>query len=233
MKLLVAFDLDDTLFDEMEFVRSAYTDIAAAACKCAEGVSQENALSALADGGFDRLVELLGGETAAREAGLDIPCMIDIYRRHQPQSLPLRQGARETLEWLAHRKDCTVALITDGRSGTQRTKIRALRLDQLFPEHNILISEETGADKTTCFPFLEIMHRNPECDRYMYVGDNTAKDFLNPGKLGWDTACMLDQGRNVHPQDPATAEAQTSLPLCPSFDRLKEEIENLLEKLRV
>lgn len=233
MKLLVAFDLDDTLFDEMEYVWSAYREIADKACRCRSGLTPSTVRTALADGGFDRLIEILGGEDAARASGLDIRCMIDIYRGHRPETLPLREGAQETLSLLSGREDCTLALITDGRSGSQRAKIRALGIERFFAPSNILISEETGADKTTACPFMEIMRRNQDCDNYLYVGDNTAKDFLFPGKLGWNTVCMLDRGRNVHPQDPATAGRLTTLPPCSSFPQLREEIENLLEKLRV
>lgn len=230
--MLVAFDLDDTLFDEMDFVESAYLDIAERVDVCPIEIGGKAAAKALKDGGFDRLIEILGGELSAKRLELDIPCLINIYRNHIPETLPLREGALDFLVWLSQRTDCVLGLITDGRSRTQRAKIHALGIERFFPSENILISEETGNDKTTPFPFEEMMRRNPNHSIYVYVGDNTAKDFTHPGRLGWQTACMLSHGRNVHPQNVIMATSQTTLPPCDSFKSLRSYIENISEILR-
>ena len=65
---------------------------------------------------------------------------------------------------------------------------------------DILISEETGYSKPSEEPYRFFMEKYPECE-YIYVGDNPAKDFLAPNKLGWMTVCLLDNGQNIHPQD--------------------------------
>ena len=36
---------------------------------------------------------------------------------------------------------------------------------------------------------------------FIYVGDNTKKDFLAPNELGWDSICIKDAGENIHPQN--------------------------------
>ena len=33
------------------------------------------------------------------------------------------------------------------------------------------------------------------------MGDNLKKDFLTPNRLGWQTVCLRDDGRNIHKQD--------------------------------
>lgn len=53
--MLVAFDLDDTLFDEMDFVDSAYMEIAERVGESPYPVTKESALAHLHDGGFDKL----------------------------------------------------------------------------------------------------------------------------------------------------------------------------------
>jgi putative hydrolase of the HAD superfamily len=45
-----------------------------------------------------------------------------------------------------------------------------------------------------------MMASYPSCT-YYYIGDNPAKDFVAPNRLGWNTVCLLDDGRNIHPQD--------------------------------
>ena len=37
--------------------------------------------------------------------------------------------------------------------------------------------------------------------KFYYIGDNTAKDFFWPNKLGWTTICIADDGRNKHKQN--------------------------------
>ena len=54
---------------------------------------------------------------------------------------------------------------------------------------------------------------------FIYVGDNTAKDFLYPNQHGWKTVCLLDDGQNIHKQ---------SFDLAPEY-RPQAIIHNLLE----
>jgi putative hydrolase of the HAD superfamily len=91
-------------------------------------------------------------------------------------------------------------LVTDGRSNSQRNKIKALGLERWFEERNIIISEEFGSEKTDKRNFTYFMEKYPGRS-YCYVGDNTQKDFLAPNGLGWNTVCLLDDGRNIHKQD--------------------------------
>ena len=67
-------------------------------------------------------------------------------------------------------------------------------------EQDILISEETGFEKPSDEPFRHFMERYPS-RTYYYIGDNPAKDFVSPNRLSWTTVCLLDDGRNIHPQD--------------------------------
>lgn len=161
----------------------------------------------------------------------DIPAFVKIYREHRPASLPLRKGAVEMLDWLHSLGDCRLGIITDGRKLTQSAKIKAIGLEKYIPGNNILISEVTGHDKTSPEPFLEMMRRNPDENVYVYLGDNTAKDFINPGNLGWQTLCMRDNGRNIHPQNLELADMQTTLGIATDFFEAKTIIENLREKL--
>lgn len=50
--------------------------------------------------------------------------------------------------------------------------------------------------KETSLFFLE----EQACE-YFYIADNVKKDFITPNKLGWTTVCLLDSGKNIHPQN--------------------------------
>jgi putative hydrolase of the HAD superfamily len=42
---------------------------------------------------------------------------------------------------------------------------------------------------------------NVSSKEYVYIADNTQKDFITPNKLGWTTICLLDKGQNIHKQN--------------------------------
>lgn len=198
---MTVFDLDDTLFKERDFVTSSFKVIAREADR--RGIiSYEKALAILCagrDGGmaFSSLAE----EVAARApgCGLTEEWMVNTYRTHTPD-IKLDDATESVLAALRERGE-TLGLITDGRSNTQRAKIKALGLERFIEPRNILVSGETGFDKTHREPFDMIMMRNPAERCYVYVGDNSAKDFIWPNKLGWLTVQLDDaDGVNIHPQ---------------------------------
>ena len=131
-------------------------------------------------------------------AVLNLPLQIKesllwIYRLHLP-SICLGSNVQKLLAQLSLK--CDLTILTDGRSITQRNKLKALGLEHI----RAYISEEYGAAKPSHDGFKMIMHDFPS-DRYFYVGDNPLKDFIAPNNLGWTSICLRDDGRNVHSQD--------------------------------
>lgn len=178
--MVVAFDLDDTLFSEIDFARSA-----AFAIGC-----RHNAI---------RTIE--SGQSLAQYfdlCGLPIEQLIGEYRAHRPEFLPLPVESVYVLESLRI-AGATLALITDGRSGTQRAKINALRLRRWFDDSHIFISGERGAEKISGLPFRLLREMHPGEEMWM-VGDNPTKDFAPARKEGFRAVCLKDRGVNIHPQ---------------------------------
>lgn len=197
---LVAFDLDDTLYKERDFLRSGHRVLARTLAD-ATGANAEE-LFTLISGNHPRGIEAALAMLAAK--GLDIPftveALVEIYRNHTPD-IQLSDGAEALLTRLkgaGHR----LALITDGSSRHQRGKIAALGLDRFFGPDSIFISGETGGDKHTPLPFRLAEERfGASVSRMYYVGDNLAKDFVHPNLRGWTSVMLLDTaGVNVFPQ---------------------------------
>lgn len=191
------FDLDDTLFDEIDFLHSSYHVIAnELATLYPDLILSGDALSVMLTArgnAFDALRNWLPDAVAE-----DQLWMRDIYRTHRP-AISLRPGASRLLRSLSHRH-APLGIITDGRLNTQTNKIKALGLDHIIPSSRIIISEDIGYDKLSQIPFAEMERRIPEADRYIYFGDNPAKDILSARSLGWTTVQVVDRGRNIHPQ---------------------------------
>ena len=196
---VVVFDLDDTLYKEHDYLLSAYREIAdrIESCYGLEGI-------------FDRMCQWWqDGENVfqcliaycqpsnIQCSMFNVQCLLDLYRSHVP-AIRLDEDTKHLLDCL--HPHAVLGLITDGRSLTQRHKIDALGLSVYMDEQDILISGETGFEKPSDEPFRHFMERYPS-RTYYYIGDNPAKDFVAPNRLGWTTVCLLDDGRNIHPQD--------------------------------
>ena len=196
---VVVFDLDDTLYKEQDYLLSAYREIAE---RIGDRVTRKQGVQE--DRIFDQMLRWRQeGENVFQclidTYGLDMTVddLLTVYRSHVP-AIRLDEETKhllDSLHWAA-----VIGLITDGRSLTQRHKIEALGLSAYMDEENILISEETGHEKPSEVPYRHFMTHYPACT-YYYIGDNPAKDFVAPERLGWTSICLLDDGRNIHPQD--------------------------------
>lgn len=197
---VVCFDLDDTLYKEIDFVESAYREIA-------ESEKRPDLLPKMMGwrendkNVFLQFNKAIGKETLISE-------YLKLYRNHYP-TISLSAGFEETLNELKHR-GITLGLITDGRSISQRNKIKALGLDRWFDNENLIISEETNYEKTEepNFRYFIKKYRGAE---FTYVGDNPKKDFIVPNRLGWKTVMLKDDGRNIHKQEAVPAENMSQI----------------------
>lgn len=187
MTRVLVVDLDDTLYSELEYLKSAYRFIAS------QLTSDKNQLYEL------MIYKYFNSEDVFKflisHYDIEMSTLLNWYRFHDPE-IYLYASVRETLEY--HSKYAEVALITDGRSKTQRNKIKALKLETVLA--SIVISEEIGSEKPCQANFKKVMIET-KGDDYIYVGDNLKKDFITPNTLGWMTLCLRDQGNNVHKQD--------------------------------
>lgn len=200
---LVAFDLDDTLYKERDYLRSGHRVLARTLADASGEPSEE--LFALINGYHPRGIE--AALAHLQKKGIVVPYTVDelieIYRGHTPD-ISLSPGVEETLAGLKSRGHI-LALITDGSSRHQRAKINALGLQRFFSSDAIFISGETGGDKHTPVPFRLAEERfGSKVARRFYVGDNLSKDFVYSNLRGWMSVMLLDgAGVNVFPQQPS------------------------------
>lgn len=189
-KKVICFDLDDTLYKEIDYLTSAYGEIAVSVGH-PELVPQMVKWYREGENVFQKLNLLLCLDTPIEE-------YLKIYRNHIP-TISLSDGVEDTLNELKQR-GVILGLITDGRSVGQRNKIKALGLEKWFDDENIIISEEFGSEKTDEKNFRYYMEKYRE-HSFVYVGDNPKKDFIVPNRLGWQTVMLKDDGRNIHKQE--------------------------------
>ncbi len=185
-RTVIVFDLDDTLYNEMEYLRSAYSEIA-------KSVDAENWIALLA-----RMYSLFRSKQdvfkfVSTTYQVDKSELLNTYRSHNP-NLNLFDGVSETMAQIKT-KNGKIGIITDGRKTTQRAKLKALAITERIDK--IIISEEVGSEKPDERNYRLIEKEFPD-HSYLYMADNLRKDFIAPNKLGWHTLGLVDNGLNMH-----------------------------------
>ncbi len=189
---VVVFDLDDTLISELEYQRSGVIAVEVAISSI-YGVTFDGCIQqALEDG-----VKDLWGWACEQ---LNLPDEVKIsflwlYRLHNPV-INLAPGVRAVLDALSCSR-ANLAILTDGRSVTQRLKLTTVGLDTI----PLFISEDYRSLKPNPERFVAIEERWSDC-RYVYIADNPAKDFLTPNQRGWLTLGANWIESKVHDFDP-------------------------------
>ncbi|HDG96904.1 MAG TPA: HAD family hydrolase [Desulfobacterales bacterium] len=185
MKTAVLFDLDDTLYPEIEFVKSGFRAAArylSSRYHFGEDSLVKQMLNILRRDGrgkiFDTLLHQLGLYTEEK-----VRLLVYLYRSHRP-TIHLYEDVLPTLECL-RRYGTRLGIITDGMASVQRNKIAALGLNNLFDV--IVCTDELGKDcwKPSTIPYkiaLELLEARPS--EAVYVGDDPSKDFLAPNSIG-------------------------------------------------
>ena len=172
----VIFDLDDTLYSEVDYVKSGYK-------KIAERLGDKSI--------YDKLCMYFSNKMQAIDCTLSELGKLDlkeeclsIYRDHTPE-IELYEGVYDMIKKLNH-MGIKVGIITDGRVEGQKNKINALGLSKLIDD--IIITDELGGvqfrkPNDISFRIMQNRWRLP-FEQMVYVGDNLSKDFLAPRQLG-------------------------------------------------
>ncbi|QTV06618.1 HAD family hydrolase [Faecalibacter bovis] len=184
----IIFDLDDTLYYEIDFLKSAYNEISI----LLDNINREEL--------YNRMLFLFySGKNVFNyltdRYSVTLDQLLFLYRNHKP-NIVLNEGGIEIIN-KAKSLNYKLGLITDGYSITQRNKLKALEIENYFDK--IIISEEFGSTKPNENNYKAFVTEG--IYEFFYIGDNTKKDFITPNKLGWTTICLLDNGVNIHKQD--------------------------------
>jgi putative hydrolase of the HAD superfamily len=184
--MVLVFDMDDTLFDELSYVRSGFNAVAVMLAPiCARPAEKllKEMMATLQTKGRGRVFDdLLTGHGCFTRT-LAKQC-VDVYRRHRPK-ISLWPEAKACLKrHAAH----PVYVVTDGHKVVQQTKATALGLPRLTKR--VLITHRFGRRHAKPSPYC--FQRIAEWERVrpdgiVYIGDNPAKDFVGIRALGFST----------------------------------------------
>jgi putative hydrolase of the HAD superfamily len=185
----IVFDLDDTLYDEVDYCRSGLACVADFLAGRSETSRAEHFFEAL----WQQFTS--GNRTRTFNAALDelgmtyddklIAELIEVYRNHEPK-IALPTDSKKTLDRLSKRY--TLALLTDGFLPAQQLKVRALGIEHYFK--SIVYTEQLGRQfwKPSPAGFEKLLQNlQVEPKNAVYVADNEKKDFIAPRQLGLHT----------------------------------------------
>ena len=200
----IVFDLDDTIYPEVQFVFSGYRAVA-------ETVRRETGLEI-----YEDLVDLFNqgqrgdlftpvlnryrDQAIEEEAVLKL---VQIYRQHQPDIEPFPE-ARQILHSLS--LQFSLGLISDGYLAVQNNKFCALNIQTFFS--SVVFSDRWGREFWKPHPRpYEFCAESIGCpvENIVYVGDNPAKDFVTARKLGAKTVRVIRMG-TLHSNERLSAE---------------------------
>ena len=188
--MIIVFDLDDTLYDEITYVRSSLFKVAVYLSekynidKDIIYVDLNDVLEKKGRGNvFDIILSNYGIYSK-----IEVKKCLSVYRNNTPKI----KLFDEAINCLKRFSDYRKYLVTDGNKMVQTKKINALGLNKYFvkalPTHNFGISNA----KPSTYVFHKILDwENASPHQLVYIGDNPMKDFVNLKKEGFKTIRVL------------------------------------------
>ena len=188
--MIIVFDLDDTLYDEITYVRSSFFKVAVYLSE-KYNINKDIIYADLND-----VLEKKGRGNVFNVvlsnydiySKTEVKKCLSVYRNNTPK-IKLFDEAIICLERFV---DFRKYIVTDGNKMVQTKKINALSLNKYFikaiPTHNFGVSNS----KPSTYVFNKILEwENARPHQLVYIGDNPMKDFVNLKKEGFKTIRVL------------------------------------------
>ena len=206
----VIFDLDNVLFNEQDYIKAAYRNIAAFLSKC-HRLQEEQVYQKLLNDLQKKtsLYSRLFNDLLA-DLGLDQALLAEILKIYANVTVDLKlyPGAEHLLETL-RKQGTRLGLVTNGNVETQRNKVRLLGIEKYFDV--VVYARELGKEHEKPNPevyrvIIQTLHCTPE--ETICIGDNPYTDFSGAKKLGMRTVRLLSgEFRNIRLSEEYEAES--------------------------
>lgn len=188
----VIFDLDDTLYNEINYVFGAFEKVSIYVSnkyKLNQYEVYKNIIDIFRENGRGKVFNILCRKYLINE---DISKLVQVYRESNPK-LHLYKDAQMILDWLK-KSNFKLGIITDGCSKVQWNKINSLNLKNMF--NKIIVTDDLGKEywKPHRRPYVDMVKSlNVNFNESIYVGDNPHKDFITCKKLNMKTVRIVRQ----------------------------------------
>lgn len=207
---LIVFDLDDTLYDEFQFVQNGFKEVAKYLL---------NKYAIHVDELYKVMLELLNkyGRGAIFNKlcenynfNEEIMNLVEIYRNARGE-FKLYDDSYEVLKKLQY--NYKLGIITDGKAAVQWNKIKCLGIESYFDK--IIVTDDFGREywkphEYSYKKMLEYFKCEPK--EAIYIGDNPTKDFIGARKVGFYTVRIIREcGDNMKVEEEKGYEADFTI----------------------
>jgi putative hydrolase of the HAD superfamily len=187
--LILVFDLDEVLYDEITFVKSGLDSVSKYLYDKFSVPHKESKryLDKRLQKGREKILDDLLEEFELYSKKRVKECL-SVYRFHRPK-IQLYEDADECLKRL---KKFPIYIVTDGNKIVQKNKLLALKLYQRV--NHCFLTSNYGLQhaKPSAYCFLKICEReNVKPSDIIYIADNPNKDFVGIKPLGFKTIRLL------------------------------------------
>lgn len=196
----VVLDMDDTLYLERDFVKSAFLALNPWGERHGIETFFDKAWALFEAGTRGDIFDQLLKNTGKKPTKALIQELVSLYRTHAP-NIGLLDDARALLDKV--HGEMPMALITDGPKNVQQSKADALGLKAWFGM--MVFTDDLGPGRAKPHPasFEKVQNVfQGNASRFVYVGDNPAKDFRAPKCMGWKTV-RIRRKQSLHEHVPS------------------------------
>ncbi|MBS0242471.1 MAG: HAD family hydrolase [Proteobacteria bacterium] len=199
-RLHVIFDLDDTLYPERQYAIEGFRSAGRWAEQRFGVKGLDVEMTQMLDAGMlGKLFATVLARHVPDHTPEDVKAFHEAYRQVDEPVLTLFSDAAEALAHYENRGP--IGLITDGTQYVQRKKVRALGLEPRFAK--IVFTGALGENREFHKPHPRSYELIEEAigapgDRYAYIGDNPAKDFVAPNAMGWISVLVHRDAPRIH-----------------------------------
>ena len=187
----IFIDLDDTLYNEIDYVISGYREIA-------EYIENNQKIKIR---NFPKKKDILNYKKTHLQRflknnqlkGLSIKFFINILRNHKPKLSLSKRNLNKLILIKKHFKN--LILVTNGRKITQRNKIKSLKINNFFKK--IIISDEIGVKKPNKLIYKKILDQYRNANK-VFIGDNLYIDLITPIMLKEKTIIIKNENNRIH-----------------------------------
>jgi len=190
--MVLVFDLDDTLYNEVFYMQSGFKKVSKFLSETVNldySIIYEDLLRIESEHGRGQVFDLFLKKINYYNGSLITRC-ISIYRLHEPH-ITLNADAIACLNRFAH---LPLYIVTDGNKVVQKKKVLALGVDRLVKK--VYITHQYGVkySKPSPYCFLNIAMREKSDPKHVcYIADNPKKDFIGIKPFGFKTI-RISQG---------------------------------------
>ena len=187
--IVLVFDLDDTLYKELDFVMGGFRDTAKF-LQNEYSLSKEKSFflmkQELKNGRGKIFNNILKRYDIYNKTILN-KC-IKIYRTHNPR-IKLYISAKK---FLTKFTEFPIYIVTDGNKNVQKSKINALGLQKRIKFSYLTSNYGLKNSKPSTYCFSKICEREKvQPKNVIYIADDPSKDFVNLKKHGFKTIRVL------------------------------------------